>query len=68
MTPTTPPTYERPELFLLEPDGSRSSVLPAALTPRGTQRAAWCRSCDKLHYHSAEAGHRVAHCFVDDSP
>jgi hypothetical protein len=64
---TTTDAHE--EYFLLD-GGYLYPVLPAALTASGKQMAAWCRYCDKLHYHGAEAipGHRVAHCFVIDSP
>jgi hypothetical protein len=28
----------------------------------------WCAFCKCFHYHSAESGHRVAHCHNRESP
>jgi hypothetical protein len=37
--------------------------------PDGTELfAAWCPFCTTYHVHGAGEGHRVAHCYRDDSP
>ena len=37
--------------------------------PDGSRRwQAWCPFCRRLHVHSPEPGHRVAHCADDASP
>ena len=43
-------------------------VLPAVASVDGVNASAWCRYCDRFHTHGNAAGHRVAHCLVEDSP
>ena len=46
-------------------DGRRIPTINAE--PTGDDRLRFfCRYCDRYHYHGA--GHRVAHCSVEDSP
>lgn len=46
-------------------------TLPAKRTGRGTVRI-WCKYCDYYHQHGEPepdmVRHRLAHCWVDDSP
>lgn len=39
-------------------------VLPAFEVPAGGQWAVFCPACRCWHFHSAEPGHRAAHCIT----
>lgn len=41
-------------------------TLPAFDT--GYQFVVWCDHCRRWHFHSRGNGHRVAHCYVPNSP
>jgi hypothetical protein len=43
-------------------------TLPAVTSPDGVNAYVWCRYCDRFHTHGNLAGHRLAHCIVEDSP
>lgn len=32
------------------------------------QLKVWCEYCNKYHFHGTEEGHRIAHCWKEDSP
>lgn len=35
---------------------------------KSVQLKVWCKHCKSYHYHGLDEGHRIAHCFNDNSP